>query len=160
MKSPVTAIIVALTASLAAAASDPLAGRWAVGDGGAVLDIVEMPGVGGNLEIRWVDGPDFSILPGTPIGVACSTSEAGKYDCRVTTDPRRARSPARKVDFVLELDGNTGDSFSMSHYRRGRRVTLWRWLPYLFRMSISNSEVPAGLDGARRVDAPPSYVVL
>ncbi len=44
----------------------------------------------------------------------------------------------------------------MRSYRKGKTVNLLRWLPYLFRISVSEVDTrPSGIDGATRI-APPS----
>ena len=83
-------LLACLTAAmvwLAAAAADPIVGRWQVNAGGAVFDVQPLPGRTDAFVMLWVDGPDFSLEPGTEIGRIFTTAEPGAYDCHAATDP-------------------------------------------------------------------------
>lgn len=157
------ALSAAMLPWVVALCADPLTGRWQVNGDGAVFDIVEAPGIPGELLWRYVDGADLSIAPGTVVGTARRGASPGLYDCRLSCDPHKktGATEGRTVAFTATLDNNTADNLVFHYYRHRRRVSLWRMLPYLFRVSVeTNVEHPAGLEGARRVDAPQQYIVL
>lgn len=145
---------------LTSAAADALQGRWRIHGGGATLDFVTTAGSDGGIDIVWYDGPDLSIPQGTVIGHAVPGARTGEYDCHISTDPRRPGSASKHAaDFRIRL--TDGDNMAFEAYRRTRRVSLWRWLPYLFRVTVvSEDNRPADLDGASRVDATPRFIVI
>jgi len=151
----ISLLCAALTAS---AASDALTGDWQVNGGGAVLRVAAPADEGAAMNIVWLDGPDWSIAPGTVIGTATPGSAPGVYDLRLDVDPD-GRSRTRTATFAVRMtDADTLDFEAYSH-RTG--ISLWRWVPYLFRVTIvRNKQQPHGLDGARRVGAAPQYIVL
>lgn len=151
------ALTLALAAALAAGAADPLEGDWQVNGGGATLRFAAARD--GSLDIVWLDGPALDIAPGTCIGSAVPGASRGLYDCRVET-ALDGSGKRRATTFALRLDAGA-DSFSMEAYRRNRRISVRRLLPYLFRVAVIESpNRPAGLDGARRLGAPEPFIVL
>lgn len=156
-------LVLALAASLPAVAADPLAGRWQVNGRGAVIEFSEAPGAPGLLDVTYVDGPDLAMEPGTVIGTATPAPAPGTYDCRLYRDPRSTarRGRAASVTFTIAIDRDNGDAITFTFYSNRTRVSLWRWLPYLFRISVvRQNNTPPGLDGARRVGAPPRFIVI
>lgn len=153
----ISALLFAVSAVMGA---DPLQGRWQINGGGALLDFTPAVSAGGALDIVWCDGPDLRIPQGAVIGSAVPSGTPGVYDCRILLDPRSDRTAGRRsATFRLTLGGR--DSFSLEPYRPRRTVSLWRWLPYLFRVTVINEENrPAGLDGAARVGADPRFIVI
>lgn len=165
MTSPrLIAILTALTLyATAAHAADPLEGLWRVNGGGAVLEFAPEPGNSGRLTIAYIDGPDMSIIPGTVIGNAIPAGNPGKYDCRMSTDPRPDRRHGRNdnLAFTIEFSDENADAISLVYYRHKGRVSLARWIPYLFRVTYRPAPEGAGApDGARREGAPPQFIVL
>lgn len=139
-----------------AVAADPLEGDWKINGDGATLRFVASSGEGGRLDVLWLDGPALDIAPLTVIGSAVPGAAAGTYDCCLDTGLGRQR---RRATFALRLNGDGGLAFEA--YRRRARISLWRLVPYLFRVSvIKQTDRPSGLDGARRVGAPPSFIVI
>lgn len=146
---------------LTAAAADPIVGRWQVNAGGAVFDIKPLPGNSEALVMLWVDGPDFSLEPGTEIGRLYPSATPGSYDCRAATDPRRAGIRKRTADFVITFSDTDPNTLILRAYHRRKRVSLWRWIPYFFRITIiQDSNRPEDLEGARRIDSPPRTIEL
>ncbi len=166
MTLPIKAILSAaalLLGCAVAAAADPLTGRWQINGDGAVVDIVESGTPGGTLSMLWVDGPeDISLDAGTVIGTITPAPNVGTYDCHALVNPSAHRKGRRRYhDFTVTLSKDDINSLTFTEYRRTSTVSLWRWIPYLFRVTVINSSNrPGGLDGARRVDAPPTYIVL
>ena len=157
-------LLACLTAAmvwLAAAAADPIVGRWQVNAGGAVFDIQPLPGRTDAFVMLWVDGPDFSLEPGTEIGRIFTTAEPGAYDCHAATDPRRQGLRKRSADFVIRFSDSDPNALIFTAYHRRKRVSLWRWVPYLFRITIiQDSNRPDDLEGARRLNSPPRTIEL
>lgn len=153
-------LTVVLTA-LAAAATDPLEGRWTINGGGAVIEITRAPGADERFCVTMVDSPDLKVAPGTVLGYATPAPAAGRYDCRLAADPSPRHSGRRKVSFSIEFVDGTADAITFSYYQKGRRISLWRWLPYLFRVTVSDPRGDInGLDGARRLGSPPRTIVI
>ncbi len=143
-------------------AADPLVGRWQVNGGGALIDIVARAGNDGSLAMLWIDGPDLSIPEGTEIAVIYPTHTIGTYDCRASSDPvRTANARTRDINFVIKFDENTNNSVGFHTYQRKRKISLWRWIPYLFRISLINeSNRPNNLEGATRVTDIPRQITI
>ncbi|MDO4319700.1 MAG: hypothetical protein Q4C34_03920 [Bacteroidales bacterium] len=155
------AVIAAIAlACMSLAAADPLEGRWQINGDGALLDIRQSAEHAASLEIAWCDGPDLTVAPGAVIGTATPSGTPGVYDCKIALDPRPDNPSARRAgDFRLTLKG--ADTFTLEPYRRKRSLSLWRWLPYLFRVTVINEDNrPADLDGATRVGRDPQFIVI
>ena len=155
-------VSVILLQSVTSLAADPLEGRWQVNGGGALVEFVLRPGTDGSLSMRWIDGPDLSIAEGTEIAIVRPSHKSGVYDCHASTDPRDGKQPkTHTVDFVIRFDSGDPDAIGFEAYSRSRRISLWRWLPYLFRITVINKDNrPNNLEGARRCSAPPAYITL
>lgn len=132
----------------------PLEGIWELTADGAVVAIerIEDPRRGRTSTycLTALSMPDRSITPGTIMGTAAESSDVHKFDAKIYTKSSDGQltSPA---DFILTLD-NDNTRMSMSHYRRGLRVNLWRMVPYMFRYSVgTRDERPRGLDGMIKV---------
>ena len=158
MPRPVLVICLLMAGLRAAAVSDVLAGDWQVNGGGALLRIAGPAAEGGDMDIIWLDGPDWSIRPGTVIGSARRGSAPGVYDLRLMASPD-GRKRLREATFAVEMPD--ADTLDFRAYSRGLAVSLWRWVPYLFRVTVERGrERPQGLDGAKRAGAAPQFVVL
>ena len=83
-------LVVAALSSLAAAATDPIEGRWTVNGGGAVIEIARAPGADERFSVTMVDSPDLKVTPGTVLGYACPAPATGRYDCHHVTAVRVA----------------------------------------------------------------------
>lgn len=155
-------IIFSLFAAITMHAADPLEGRWQVNGDGALVDIVATAGTSGVMEMRWVDGPDLSIEPGTVVGTITPSSTAKVYDCHALVDPRQSNvAKQRKVYFAIRFLGDSANDIGFEAYERRRRISLWRWIPYMFRVSLTKeASRPNELDGASRVTDYPDYIVL
>lgn len=159
------ALVAMLSAvAFAADATDPIEGRWTINGGGAVIEISRAPGADERFSVTMVDSPDFKVASGTVLGYINASPTPGRYDCQLSSDPspRHHKSRNGKVTFAIEFTDNTTDAITFEYYQRGRRISLWRWLPYLFRVTVRDSKQGSdnGLDGARRLDAPPRTIVI
>lgn len=136
---------------LAAQPSDPVVGRWRFTSGGAEIEIATDSLNASGYILRYLDGPDMSIAPGRIIGRLHATPVPGRYIGRMVLDPARKRSKHR--DVVVELSER--GSLTFESYRAGMRVSFWRWIPYLFRVTVVEpGQHPADTEGAVRVDRP------
>lgn len=152
-------LLAAAVPTVACLGADALEGEWRIYGEGAVLRVNPPEREGGPMEIVWMDGPAVRLLPGTVIGTARPGAAPGLYDFSVQVDPTgRARS--RHVTFAARLSQD-GDDLIFETYDTRRRVSIWRIVPYFFRVGLTKGDRrPDGLDGARRTDAPPKFLVL
>lgn len=137
----------------------PMEGVWEMTADGAVIAIerINDPRRGGTsaYALTAISMPDRSIEPGTRMGTAIDTADPRKLDAKIYTKSHDGELSA-PADFVISLDG-TGHRLSLSHYRQGIKVNLWRMIPYMFRYSVGKrDERPRGLDGMVRVYPPSS----
>lgn len=119
---------------------------------GAVFAVVSASGRSGRWDLIVIDSPDFSVEPGTPFGYAVAGASPDVFDARLYEELRSDRK-VKSHDFALRL-GDDG-RLSFEAYRNSRRVSFWRWIPYLFRVTvIEENNRPKGLDGAVRIYPP------
>lgn len=140
----------------------PIEGVWLMSADGALIAIAAMPGDASSYSVTLIDSPDFTIEPGTPLGQLSPMAKTGVYDLSLAAVPGLKRDfkdkLGRRMSYVLEMVEN--GRFTLSAYHRGKRISLRRWLPYLFRVSVvENATRPEGLDGAVRI-YPPSEATL
>lgn len=132
---------------------DPLEGIWEMTADGAVIAIERENAAARTItstyRLTTISMPDRSVAPGTLMGRAIPTSDPRKFDAVIYTESadERLKSPA---NFIISLTDD--ERLSLSHYRRGLYVNLWRMVPYMFRYSVgSRDERPRGLDGMVRL---------
>ena len=149
----------ALTAAIPAFGSDysgPIEGVWQTSDGGAVFEVKAAPGVSGSYILTIVYSDDYTAMPGTIFGSMTATAKPGVYDARMrlSLSDREVSNPSREYrDVIVELTEEGRMTFTA--YSRSKRISLRRWLPYLFRVSVvENATRPEGIDGAVRIDPP------
>ena len=136
---------------LSAQVQDAVSGRWRLTSGGAEIEIAQTPAKAGSYVIRYVDGPDMSIPPGKEIGEMHSTPTPGRFLAHMRSNPARAHSKRRSLIVTLKSEG----SLSFQPYRSGMSISLWRLLPYLFRVTVVQpGQQPAETEGAVRADRP------
>jgi hypothetical protein len=142
-------------------ACDPIEGLWQFVGDGATVAITARAGYDGQFDITLLDSPDMSIAPMTICGQLQTTAKVGAYDARLRLKPADGIK-SRTKDCVITLT-DTG-RFSIAAYNRTKRISLWRWLPYLFRVTvIQRSNRPENLDGALRTyptGAPTKPIIL
>lgn len=116
----------------------------------SVLAITARAGSAGTYDVWLLDSPDYRIEPCQLIGSAREGAERGSYDLTLTERPGAVR--ARKRSFIATVDGDDHGRLRLHAYNRGKRISLWRWLPYLFRVTIINqSDRPSDHDGMVRI---------
>ncbi|MDE5567879.1 MAG: hypothetical protein K2J12_05500 [Muribaculaceae bacterium] len=127
--------------------ADPLGGIWRMGPDGATIAILPVAASQGRFEIYLLDSPDMSVIPGGKIGSAVSTGVNGTYDAEFAG---AGKLTAKRQRFIITLsaDGN----LNFRSYKKGKKISLGRWLPYLYRVSVSDYNTrPTSVDGAIRV---------
>ncbi len=130
--------------------SDPLAGIWRIGGGGATVAFLPVRAGESEFDIVILDSPDMSVIPGQKIGHAASTGKIGIYDA---TMAQKSAIGRKKVQCIITL-GKDG-RLAFQYYKQGYDVKLWRLLPYLFRVSVNKHDTrPATVDGAVRLYPP------
>lgn len=128
-----------------AQAPGPLSGRWRLTSGNAEIEIAADPSRPDSYHIRYIDGPDMSVPAGRIIGDLNATPVAGRYIGRMAVHPARPRLKHR--DIVVELTDQ--GSLTFRPYRAGKRISFWRWIPYLFRVTVLEPEQhPSDTEGA------------
>lgn len=133
--------------------TDPLCGLWRMGTDGATVAILPASASRGKFEIFLIDSPDLSAIPGRLIGNAATTGSAATYDAEFAGDGKFHNKRQR---FIITL-GDDG-RLSLKPYKKGKKISLWKWLPYLYRFRISDINTrPTNADGAVRVYPPATY---
>ncbi|MDE5930225.1 MAG: hypothetical protein K2H03_07065 [Muribaculaceae bacterium] len=129
---------------------DPAEGVWRMtATPDAVLAICPSTESDGSFDVWLLDSPDFTLEPCTRIGRAIAGSQPGSYDLTLVENPGSPK-PGRR-SFIANID-ESGLNMRLTAYRRGKRISLWRWIPYLFRVTvIDKSNRPSNHDGLRRI---------
>ena len=133
--------------------ADPLGGIWRMGAGGATIAILPAAATRGQFDIYLLDSPDMSVIPGKKIGSVTSTGSDGTYDAEFIG---QGKLMSKRERFIMTLtsDGN----LNFKSYKKGRKLSLWRWLPYLYRFSVSEYDTrPTTVDGAVRLYPPGNF---
>lgn len=126
---------------------DPVCGIWRMGGDGAEIAILPRRGYASQFDIIVVDSPDMSVMPGTKIGSVSATGKLGTYDAQFNA---RKGLLNRTLRYIMTLGKD--DRLQFESYKKGKKVALWRWIPYLFRVTVTDYDTrPSGADGAVRV---------
>lgn len=124
-------------------------GVWRMSGSEAMMAIVADHGTIFH-KIVIVDSPDRNLLPGTIMGVCTALGRNNCYDARIFTSsaPFGILSKPKRFTLTLSDDGR----LIMEPITNKLKVNLWRFLPYMFRMSVVRvNNRPDNLDGAVRV---------
>lgn len=101
----------------------------------------------GEYLISVIDAEDMSLPAGTHVGSLRRTPTPGRYIASLLSNPSRIKSKKRNLVVTLRPEG----SLSFEPYRSGKRISLWRWIPYLFRVTVvQEGHQPADIEGAVR----------
>ena len=101
-----------------------------------------------------VDSPDRNILPGTVMGACTAAGRKDCFDARIyTSGATGLLSKPRR--FTLTLDDDR--RLIMVPVTNKLKVNLWRFLPYMFRVTVTRvNDRPNNLDGAVRIFPAPA----
>lgn len=125
---------------------DEIEGVWQFPNDGATLLIRKQTAT--TYEMLMLESPNLDVRPGTAIGQAIVTPTPGMFDANLSAKALGNRR-LKKANAALELvDGH----LIFRPYSTGKRIAFWRWIPYLFRVSVYNEDTrPRNLDGASKV---------
>jgi len=129
-------------------------GIWQFGADGAIFEIRPQHGRNGVFDLYIIQSPDLTIHSGTLFGRMESTGTGYTYDAHLHQSlggkDRNVTHP-KTHNFIFTFDP-TACSLKIRPYRQGTRLSILRWIPYLFRLSVERSDSrPEGIDGARRL---------
>ena len=123
---------------------EPIEGLWQWPDDGTLALISRSSE--STFDLIIIDSPRLDIMPGTVMGKAVATPQVNIYDARIYSG---SGEKATKCT-ITTTDG--GRHLAFEGYREGKRVSLWRWLPYMFRITVrDNAGRPKGLEGPVKV---------
>ncbi len=128
----------------------PIEGLWQFTGGGATIAIeraaapVSPDALPPSFNIILVESPDGSVSQGTLIGTAGQTALSSSFDCYLFKDHNKPEGGRRRFTIRLNDEGH----ISFLKVKSGISVSLRRWMPYLFRMTvIKRNERNEQLDG-------------
>lgn len=175
MKRPTAIIAIVIAAAAATAAGNPPqlvemsgavtpssdpnspAGIWQFGGDGAIFEIRPQAGRHGVYDLWLLESPDLSAPSGIIFGHMESTGRDNYYDVTLyeaLKAGKRSAKLSKTKSFIFNFNPREG-SVVITEYRTGPRLSLRRWIPYLFRVAVDRTESrPSGIDGARRISPP------
>lgn len=125
---------------------DPIEGVWQFPADGASIFIEKKTAT--TYDIKILDSPMLDVRPGICIGTAVATPSSSTFDAHLDAK-KIGNKRLKKADAILTLvDGH----LCIRPYSTGKKIALWRWIPYFFRVSVYNDNTrPSNLDGAEKV---------
>lgn len=122
-------------------------GIWTFSPGGSVVSITESER-NGVFIIRALSVWDASIAPGTVLGEVSAGGTSSRYDAWMYADPTNHVRGKERFILNLSSDGH----FTIEPYRKNAQFALWRWIPYIFRVSVQGGHTrPSNIDGIHRL---------
>ncbi|MDE7153591.1 MAG: hypothetical protein K2O00_03990 [Muribaculaceae bacterium] len=115
----------------------PVEGVWRFMPDNAAIAILRQPGQSAatgplSFDIYLYSTVTARLKPGTLIGTLQATPEHDTYKASMLIDP--ASGSARHKEFTLRLKDPSHLTFTPR--KKGLSISLWRLIPYLFRVSI------------------------
>lgn len=139
-----------------------ISGVWRTTKAGAIFELRPMAGHSDSYDVVLVDGADYRICSGTVVGTMHATAKDGVYDASFVSDPASTGKMSLKGKqrcMVTFDDNNLRCTFSP--YGRGKRLALYRLVPYLFRVAVvDDSRRQPDIHGAVRIDVTSQPVSL
>lgn len=131
----------------------PIEGVWQFLPDNARIAIIRQPG------IQTPSGPTiFNIYlystvsarlkPGTLIGTLYATPETDTFKADIAVNPL-SKSASRQKQFLLKLKDPT--HLTYTKINSGLSISLWRLIPYLFRVTVTNNKSRLDLDGCIKI---------
>lgn len=132
----------------------PIEGIWRLTASGAVIAVTARPDNPHSYDVIMLQGPDPEVKPYTLIGQAVEGAEIGHYDMHLHSRPGDIRS--RRQRFIVSpVEGRSASRMRLSAYKTGLSVSLWRLIPYLYRVTVEKQENrPSDHDGMERLYPP------
>lgn len=129
-------------------------GIWRLTASGATIAVTARPDMPNGYDVLLLDGSDPAVKPYTVIGQAVEGAEAGHYDMQLHSRPGDLRS--RKQQFIVSpVEGRSATRMRLSAYKTGFRISFWRLIPYLYRVSVERqNNRPTDHDGMQRLYPP------
>lgn len=127
-------------------------GLWQWVDDGAIIAIERAKTIEAVTTYRMVviESPHRSIRPGTVMGYLTTTAKQDNFDARIYTDNNLNGLLHSSKSFNIVMSDNS--RLAITPYREGISVSLWRWIPYMYRIGISTrGNRPQGLDGCIKI---------
>jgi len=160
----VTVVVIVMAALKLCAASyivpDSIAGRYEnrrltdiegvwVWSSGATIAVEAADGA--NISLILLDSPDPAVVVPQTMGTGHIAGNGKGYDVdirsKIDNATGRLTSSTEKCIVSVDADG----VMSIQPYSTRYRLNLWRFMPYLFRYSISKDKAPDGVNGAVRI---------
>ena len=142
---------------------DPYEGVWQMTGGGAIFSTEAVPGITDTYRLTLLWSPDLSVPSGSVLGEMQPAGRPLVFDASLGLDHKGGRHigiPGKKYRFELEFSADMR-RVSFRPYKRSWKVNIFRWLPYLFRTSVSKTDTrPADMDGAVRLGGLPATSII
>lgn len=133
----------------------PIEGLWKFTSDGATVAIERVSGyvapdaLPESYNVVMVEPVDDTVVCGTLIGRITPTALESSFDCTLFSNPS-VFGGRKSHRFTIQM--NDDGHISFMKVKSGVSVSLWRWIPYLFRVTVvKNNERNPRLDGAIRV---------
>lgn len=123
-------------------------GVWRISGSEGIFAVAADPGTI-FFKLIIIDSPDRNVLPGTVMGACTAAGRNDCYDARMfTSGDTGVLSRPKRFTLTLSEEGR----LIMVPVTNKLKLNLWRFLPYMFRMSVTRvNDRPDNLDGAIRV---------
>lgn len=137
-------------------------GVWRMTGSGAIFAIEPKPGLTESYALTLLWSPDLGLPSGSELGEMRPAGRQLVFDASLGLDHKGGRhipGIGRKYRFELEFSPGM-QRIRFRPYKQSWRVNVFRWLPYLFRTSVSKTDTrPADIDGAVRLgDVPATFI--
>ena len=140
----------------------PYEGVWRMTGSGAIFAIEPKPGLTECYALTLLWSPDLGIPSGSELGEMRPAGRQLVFDAVLGLDHNGGRHISgigKKYRFELEFSPGM-QRISFKAYKQSWRVNIFRWLPYLFRTSVSKTDTrPADIDGAVRLGEVPAAFI-
>lgn len=105
----------------------------------------------GSITLTLLDSPDPAVITPQPMGTGRFAGNGKGYDVdmrtKVDNDTGNLTTATEKCLVSVDADG----VMSIRPYSTRYKLNLWRFMPYMFRFSISKNKAPDGVNGAVRL---------
>lgn len=124
-------------------------GVWLTAPGAALFELLQIPGQAGEYDMILLRASQPGVSE--KVGTLRATAKPHVYEAVLAADlSRRQYRTRRFAAAVFPLQ----ERMILTPYSQGWNVNLLRILPYLFRISVHQTDTRPALDGAYRLSAP------